>query len=116
MFVAKYPEWIAEIIFKDGSYAVFDGPKDMLIYYHNLGKYNSAKKTADISAIFVTEYYSTNIVPAEKVFFITGSDVNGPMGEEFIPVEKEANAKEFMKDHKGQKMLRFDEITKETLK
>ena len=29
MFVAKYPDWAAQIIFKDGSYAVFDGPKDM---------------------------------------------------------------------------------------
>ncbi len=116
MFVAKYPNWIAEIIFKDGSYAFFDGAKDMFTYYHNITTYNPSKKTSDILAIYVTEYYSTKLVPAEKVFFIKGSDVYGPMGEELIPVEDEGNAKEFMKDHHGKKILKFSELTKEELK
>lgn len=116
MFVAKYPKWISEIIFKDGSYAFFDGPKDMFKYYHDLGKYNPSKKTSDILAVYVTEYYSTKLMPAEKMFFIKGSDVNGPMGDELIPIESEKNAKGFMKDHNGKKILRFDEITSEELK
>lgn len=116
MFVAKYPKWISEIIFKDGSYAFFDGPKDMFKYYHDLGNYNPSKKTTDILSIYVTEYYSTKLMPAEKMFFIKGSDVNGPMGDELVPVESEKNAKEFMKDHNGKKILRFDEITGEELR
>ncbi|MEW6676209.1 MAG: hypothetical protein AB1348_09470 [Nitrospirota bacterium] len=28
MFVAKYSKWIAQIIFKDDTYAVFDGASD----------------------------------------------------------------------------------------
>ena len=31
MFVHKYPKWVAEIIFKDGTHAVFDGPKDTYV-------------------------------------------------------------------------------------
>jgi len=115
MFVAKYTNWIAEIIFKDGTYAVFDGPKDMFAYYNNLMKYNPSEKTSDIAAVYVTEYYSTKILPAEKLFFIKGSNVYGPMGEELIPVETENRAKEFMKDHNGKKILRFGEITTEVL-
>ena len=29
MFVAKYPEWIAAVVFKDGHAHYFDGAKDM---------------------------------------------------------------------------------------
>src|SRR5512136_2018218 len=38
MFVAKYPDFLAQILFKDGSYAIFDGTKDMFKYYYNLIK------------------------------------------------------------------------------
>jgi len=44
MFVAKYPDFLSEIIFKDGSYAVFDGTKDMFKYYLNIKKYNASKR------------------------------------------------------------------------
>ena len=88
----------------------------MFTYYHNLSTYNPSKKTSDILAVYVTEYYSTKFMPAAKMFFIKGSDVNGTMGDELIPVGNEKNAKEFMKDHNGKKILRFDEITKEELK
>ncbi|OGW25963.1 MAG: nitrous oxide reductase accessory protein NosL [Nitrospirae bacterium GWC2_42_7] len=116
MFVSKYTNWIAQIIFNDGSYAVFDGPKDMFRYYLNLSKYNPSKKQTDISAVFVTEYYSAKIMEANNLFFVLGSDVLGPMGYELIPVASEQNAKEFLKDHNGKKILKFEQITLEALK
>src|SRR5512140_386231 len=82
MFVAGYKNWLAEIIFADGSYAVFDGPKDMFRYYLNVKKYNPSKTASDISSVFITEYYSTELTDARKVFFVLGSNVNGPMGAE----------------------------------
>ncbi|MBI5633581.1 MAG: nitrous oxide reductase accessory protein NosL [Nitrospirae bacterium] len=115
MFVAKYPHWLAEVIFKDGTYAVFDGPKDMFKYYLNLQKYAPSKKSADITGVYVTEYYSTKLTDAGKLFFVTGSDVYGPMGDEFIPLASEAEAREFMRDHKGTRILRFPEVTTELL-
>ncbi len=115
MFVAGFPNWIAQIIFSDGSYAVFDGPKDMLRYYFNMAKYNPSKTQADIDSIYVTEYYSAKPAEARKLFFVQGSDVNGPMGVEFIPIESMEKAKEFMKDHHGKKILKFSEIKKEDL-
>ena len=33
MFVAKYPGFLAQIQFRDGSIAFFDGPKDFFKYY-----------------------------------------------------------------------------------
>ena len=61
MFVAKYPKWVAEIVFKDGSYVVFDGCKDMFKYYFNMEKYTKKKSRDDIAEIYVTEYYTLKI-------------------------------------------------------
>jgi len=116
MFVFSYKNWLAEIVFIDGTYAVFDGPKDMFRYYLDLKKYNPSKTASDISAIYVTEYYSTELKDARKVFFIPGSNVNGPMGAELVPLASETAATEFLKDHKGKKILKFDEVTRENLK
>ena len=33
------------------------------------------------------------------------------MGRELIPFEKEADAKEFMKDHKGKSLMKFKDVT-----
>jgi len=111
MFTRIYPKWIAQIIFKDGSYELFDGPKDMLKYYLNMSEYTKNKTKEDIAEIFVSEYYSTKLLSVDEVFFIQGSDVLGPMGAEFVPVKGEKEAKEFMEDHGGKKMLRFEKIT-----
>ena len=115
MFVAKYPDFLAEIIFKDGSYAVFDGTKDMFKYYFNLKKYNASKRVEDINSIYVTDYYNLALIDGFQAFYVVGSDVYGPMGKELIPLEKEADAKEFMKDHKGQSILKFKGITNEII-
>jgi nitrous oxide reductase accessory protein NosL len=111
MFVYKYPNWIAEIIFKDGSYAAFDGPKDMFRYYFNISKYDKSKTRDDIAEIYVTEHYSARPMKAEGLFFVVGSDVYGPMGEELIPVKGKEAAESFMKDHTGQKVFTFEQIT-----
>ena len=116
MFVAKYPDFLAEIIFKDGSYAVFDGTKDMFKYYFDLKKYNPKKRLEDIDSVYVTDYYNLALIDGYRAFYVTGSDVYGPMGKELIPLEKEADAKEFMKDHKGQSILKFKDITYEIIK
>ncbi len=113
MKVAPYTNWIAAIEFKDGTRVFFDGPKDMFRFYFNMKKYGSSKTHADISAIYVTEYFTTRMVNArdDDIYFVTGSNVYGPMGLELVPVKGAENAKTFMKDHRGKKMLRFGEVT-----
>ena len=61
MFVAKYPDFVARIVFKDGSQAFFDGVKDMMKYYFNPAKYNPGKQAAEIAAIAVTDYYTLTL-------------------------------------------------------
>jgi copper chaperone NosL len=116
MFVAKYPDFLAQIVFADGSHYWFDGVKDMMKYYFDLNKYNPGKKTEDIKSIVVADYYSLKAIDGLKAFYVLGSDVYGPMGRELIPFGEEAAAKEFMTDHKGQAILPFSQITLDTLK
>ena len=111
MFVYKYPDFLAQIVFRDGSVAFFDGSKDMFKYYLNMNKYNPRQKEADIESVYVTDYYSLTLVDGLKAYYVQGSDVFGPMGRELIPFEKEREAREFMKDHKGKALLKFQEIT-----
>jgi nitrous oxide reductase accessory protein NosL len=116
MFVAKYPDFLVQVVFKDGKRAFFDGTKDMFKYYFNLTKYNPAKKTSDIAAVFVTDYYSLKPVDGFNAYYVGGSNVFGPMGKELIPFEKEAEAKEFMADHVGKTLLKIKEVTPEIIK
>ena len=116
MFVHKYPDFLAEILFKDGTYAVFDGAKDLFRYFFNLKKYQPAKKITDIDEILVIDYYKLEWTDGARAYFVLGSDVYGPMGRELIPFEKESEAKEFMKDHKGKMILKFKEVTPEVIK
>jgi len=116
MFVVKYPDFVAQIIFRDGSYAVFDGVKDMLKYFGAVSRYAPSKKPADIVAIYVTDYYSLRHIDGYRAFYVTGSDVLGPMGKELIPFAGKSDALEFMKDHKGTSILTFQQITPAVMK
>ena len=116
MFVAKYTDWMSVIVFKDGSRAFFDGPKDMFKYLLDLKRYNPSKTEEDVDFIAVTDYYLVSTIDARKAWYVLGSDVFGPMGKELIPLENRPGAEEFMKDHKGQRILRLSDITKEVMK
>jgi copper chaperone NosL len=111
MFVSPYPEWISSIFYKDGYQVFFDGCKDMFKYYFNTATYEGGRSAEDIEGVFVTEYYSTRMLPADQVFFISGSDIPGPMGDEFIPVKGDEESREFIRDHGGDKRLILEEIT-----
>lgn len=116
MFVAKYPDFLAQAVFRDGSQVFFDGAKDMFKYYFNIKKYHAAKDPADIAVIQVTDYYTVARTDGRKAWYVVGSDVFGPMGRELIPFAKKTDAEEFLKDHAGKKLLRFEEVTPDVIK
>jgi len=116
MFVAKYPNWVASARFKDGTISYYDGPKDMFSHYLDTARYSPGKSQADIVALAVKEYYSLASIDARSAFFVTGSDVSGPMGGELVPFRSEKDALSFKTDHKGKRILLFKEISRQTIK
>lgn len=116
MFVSKYPDWVATVTFRDSTTLFFDGAKDFFTYYHNMRKYTPARKQDAISAITVKDYYTLKPINARQAYFVSGSNVYGPMGKELVPFGKQADAQAFAKDHKGKQVLRFADVTQAVLK
>lgn len=111
MVVSKYPAWAATVVWKDGHAHHFDGAKDMFKFLHDLGKYAPRHPMADIKDIAVTDYYNLDRIDARKAWYVIGSDVLGPMGHEFVPLASEVDARDYLKEHKGKKVLRFADVT-----
>ena len=116
MFVAKYPDWTAQVRFRDRTTAFFDGAKDLFKYYFSIGRYHPGKSTVDIGAVYVTDYYTLEPVAAAMAFFVAGSDVYGPMGRELIAFAAAEQAQEFLRDHRGREILRFEAVSPQLLR
>lgn len=109
MFVGKYPAWVTQLKMSDGKVMMFDGPKDMLVYYFSPEEYGGGDvKVADI---IVKDYYTQQWVDGREAVYVTGSDVFGPMGDELVPFSSREAAENFLKDHHGKQILTFDEVT-----
>ncbi len=115
MFVARYPEWIATVLYKNGHAHHFDGAKDMFKYLLDMPKWAPGHKAEDISAIGVTEYYGLTRIDAHKAFYVIGTEVLGPMGHELVPMDSLEDAEEFKRDHGGNRIMRFDEVSMKLL-
>lgn len=111
MFVYKYPKWVAQIYFKDGSAYFYDGAKDMFKHIFNTEKYTPGKTVEMVTEILVTDYYEVELIDAKAAYYVIGSDVLGPMGHELLPFKDHESAKEFLEDHKGKSILRYPEVT-----
>jgi len=115
MFVTKYPQWVATLVYKDGTAVHFDGVKDLFKYLFDLPKYAPDRSSEAIATIAVTEYYGLTHIDAHQAWFVVGSDVLGPMGHELVPLMTAADAEEFKEDHAGTAILRFDDVTPEII-
>lgn len=80
----------------------FDTPKCLFRYGHQRG---------DVDGAWVTEYYSQERRSARTLFYVLGSDLEGPMGRDLVPVAGRDEAERFRRDHHGARVLAFDEVT-----
>jgi nitrous oxide reductase accessory protein NosL len=110
MFVARYPDWIATVVYEDGHAHHFDGAKDLFKYLLDMPRWAPGHRAEDIAAIGVTEYYGVTRIDARSAWYVIGSDTLGPMGHELIPHATGAEAEEFLRDHGGRRILRFGDV------
>lgn len=113
MLVSKYPTWIAALVWKDTRVQYFDGAKDLFKALAALPKYAPGRSRTDLAAVEVTDFYDLVSIDARAAFFVEGSDVLGPMGAEFVPHATREAAAEFLRDHKGKRILTFAEVEAE---
>jgi copper chaperone NosL len=110
MFVAKYPNWVGEIETTDGQHYYFDGVKDMMKFYFDPDRYHVKLASGQIAAIRVSDYYDLGPMDAHKAWYVIGSNVYGPMGDELIPFRTKEEAEIFSKDHFGKSIVNFEKI------
>lgn len=115
MFPAKYPDWVATILWDDGDAVHFDGAKDFFKYLAELDKYAPGRTRDQIAGMGVTEYYGLALIDARAALYALGSDVYGPMGHELVPLATEPDAEDYMRDHAGKRLVSFDAVTPEML-
>lgn len=115
MFVAKYPDWLAQVQYSDGTIYYFDGAKDMFKFLAQPESYVQARPAKSPVAIFVREYYDLQDIPARDAWYVLGSDVLGPMGHEPIPLATREDAEAFLDDHRGSAIRRFSDMTPELM-
>lgn len=115
MFVSPHPEWLAQVVYDNGKVVFFDGCKDLFAFLLEPERFAGAMPADRIAAIFVTSYYDQSTVSAQSVLYVAGSDVYGPMGAELIPLRDREEAEEFMRDHNGAAILRFEDVDAEAL-
>jgi nitrous oxide reductase accessory protein NosL len=108
MIVSKYPKWAAKMVVA-GEPRFFDGVKDMMKYYFFDGDFPYDRRKID--AIVVSDYYTLEALDARSAWYVTGSDVLGPMGNELIAFKTRDEAENFIRDHGGDGIVRFDQIT-----
>ncbi len=99
--------WLTELVMADGTKTTFDTPRCAM----------TAWRTRGIAAksVRVQEFYERAWRDGTEVDFVIGSDVDGPMGADLVPVSPAKSAK-FMVDHAGARALKLDAITAEVLK
>lgn len=115
MFVAHYPDWTATVLYHDRLSHHFDGAKDCFTYLLDMKKWAQGREEKDIQSISVKEYYGLKQIDGRTAYYVSGSNVLGPMGHELIPFATLEDAETFMRDHQGKKIHRFNDIDKDLL-
>jgi hypothetical protein len=83
-----------EITYADGTTLKFDSAICAIAFWQN------PRGGAVPKSMQLHEYYSGNARDAAEVMFVHDSDVNGPMGNDFVAVDP-SNVKKFETDHGG---------------
>ena len=116
MFVAKYPKWAAALTRAGGEVYYFDGVKDLMKFVFDPQAYHVAGEVQDSDSIQVTDFYTLGAIDARQAFYVVGSNIYGPMGNELIPFATRAQAEVFLRDQSGDQVVTYTEITPELVR
>lgn len=110
--VYKYPKWVSKIELTNGKKVFFSSPKSMMEFYHRPGKYSDigVKSESDFKDILVTDFKTLEPIEARGAFFVYGSKIISPAGDDLVPFATYKDAKEFSQKYRGRRILNFKEL------
>ena len=111
--VYKEPKWIAKIKVRNGKTVYFSSPKSMFEFYFRPGKWYDVgvKSERDFSEIVVTDFDTLKPINAETAWYVYGSNVISPAGDDLIPFATREAAEAFSKAHNGHRVMPFDKVS-----
>ena len=112
--IYEYPAWVSVIDLNNGERIYFSSPKGMFEFYFRPGKWPeyNIKSESDFKDIYVTDYATSKPVKAKGAFFVYGSDVTSPAGDDLVPFDSYKNAEKFLKEHNGKRIFGFREVNR----
>ena len=116
--VYKEPRWVAKIKVRNGKVVYFSSPKSMFEFYFRPGKWHEVgvKSERDFSEIVVTDYATSKPINAETAYYVYGSNVTSPAGDDLIPLATKEAAEEFSKAHNGHRVMPFGKVSDALIK
>ena len=115
MRVAGFTNWHTQIVYPDHTNQAFCAVKCLMAYYFEPSRFSDAHNPGDSKTLFAKDYYTQAWHNMDKMVFVMGSDVMGPMGKDLVPFADKKAAETFLADHNGEAILQFDEITPELI-
>jgi len=111
--VYKDPAWVAKIELENGKEIFFSSPKSMFEFYFRPGKWfeMGVKSEKDFKNILVTDFSTMKAVKAKGAFYVYGSNVTSPAGDDLVAFDSYAEAEAFSKKHNGKRILGFREVS-----
>ena len=110
--VTKQPEFNAKIILANGKEIIFCCPKAMFDFYFRPFDYPEykVKEEKDFKKLLVKDYLSGEWIDAKKALYVFGSKLQGPKGDDLIPLRNKDAVNIFMLKYGGTKILTFADI------
>lgn len=102
MIVDNYPNWVHKAVSSAGDTLYFDGARCMFKII--------LEQEPQANPVLVRDYYTLKYIDGRKAFYVIGSDALGPMGNELIPFAEKSAAETFLKEHNGERIVKFEEV------
>ncbi|MBU1658962.1 nitrous oxide reductase accessory protein NosL [bacterium] len=111
--VHKGPQWVAKIELTNEKEVFFSSPKSMFEFYFVPGKWFDVgvKSEKDFKEILVTDFNTLKPIKAKSAFFVYGSNVTSPAGDDLVPFDSYKDAQNFAKKHNGKRVFSFKEVS-----
>ncbi|WP_456390562.1 nitrous oxide reductase accessory protein NosL [Hydrogenimonas sp.] len=111
--IGKYPKFETEMVLKDGRHIKFCCVKAMMNFYFHPEKFPEygVKSRKEVEKMYVKDFLSGEKIDAKKAWYVFGSRMVGPHGDDLIPLSSKARAELFVKRYGGSRIIPIEKFT-----
>ena len=115
MYPARYPRWAAQLIFKDGGVLFFDSPLELFRFLQDMGHYHATQGPEEVARAYVSDAEEGRWVSIVEAYFVSGSDLQGPMRTPDLPAFADEAAAAAFVAARGGRLIRLEQVTPDLL-